>query len=97
MQEMKRKTPKNRKQNEYVELTNLIRDLITLVDRRFNLVENKIGAIDIGLQKAKEELHQQISGLGNRIDELALNRAKYSDMETIRRDIEKIQKQLARR
>ncbi|HEY4508468.1 MAG TPA: hypothetical protein VJJ55_02315 [Candidatus Paceibacterota bacterium] len=78
----------------HAELAQTLSDILNLVDRRFNILENHVGAANIGIEKAKSELIQQIQGLGMRIDDLALNRAKYSDIEVFRREIEAIKKRL---
>src|ERR1051325_10103199 len=76
----------------HVELAQTLSDILSLADRRFTVLENHVGATHISIEKAKSELSQQIQGLGMRVDDLALNRAKYSDIEIFRKEIEVIKK-----
>ena len=80
--------------SSHVEFAEMLRSVIELVDRRFNLLENHLGAVQIGVEKAKVELRQQIDGLGMRIDDLSSNRAKYSDIEILQKEIADIRKRL---
>ncbi|HCB35765.1 MAG: hypothetical protein A2W52_00700 [Candidatus Taylorbacteria bacterium RIFCSPHIGHO2_02_49_25] len=84
----------NKKENEVKDIIQTLKDFIELVDRRFTLLENKVGAVRIGVERAKEELRQQIEGLGMRIDDLSLHRAKYSDIEILQKQISDIRKRL---
>lgn len=89
------KKPKKEESNaSLADVVEMLRDIINLVDRRFNLLENKVGAVQIGVERSKEELRQHIEGLGMRIDDLALHRAKYSDIEILQKEIADIRRRL---
>ena len=85
---------KKAKGNEAVDVAAMLRDLLTLIDKRFNVLENQVGAVHIGVERAKEELRQKIEGLGMRIDDLAVHRAKYSDIEILQKEIVDIRRRL---
>src|SRR3989344_3200093 len=84
----------NKKENEVKDIIQTLKDFIELVDRRFSLLENKMGAVRIGVERAKEELRQQIEGLGMRIDDLSLHRAKCTDIEILQKQNSDIRKRL---
>lgn len=81
-------------ETSHADLAETLRNFVDLVDKRFNLIENRVGAVHIGVDRAKDELRQQIEGLGMRIDDLSSHRAKYSDIEILQKQIADIRKRL---
>src|SRR3989338_9813492 len=66
-----------------IELVAVIKDVIEAMDKKFLLMDNKIGGFE-------KNVTYQIQGLANRIDDLADNRVKYSDFDKLRADLELI-------
>ena len=78
-------------------------DLAILINNGFERVETRIGNVETevgSLEKrltskingVEDRLALKITGLENRIDDLALNRVKYTDFNPLKKDVEVLKK-----
>ena len=53
------------------------------VNRRLDIMENRIGGVEIGVG----QINYKMNGVGSRIDDLSDNRVKYSDFDPVKKDV----------
>ena len=64
------------------------------VDKRFDEVDKRFEAIDTRFDGLEKRIGQQIQGLGNRIDDLALNRATREELLVLNKRVVRIETKL---
>lgn len=64
------------------------------VDKRFDEVDKKFAAVDKKFEGLETRLSQQISGINNRIDDLALNRATRDQLLVLDKRVLRVEQKL---
>ena len=64
------------------------------VDKRFEAVDKRFEAVDKQFNQLEGKITQQIQGLGNRIDDLALNRATREELIVLDKRVGRIESKL---
>lgn len=74
--------------NLQLDIDTKIENLARMMARSFKDIDGKILTVDQRVILLKEEILRKIDGTNTRIDDLALNRVKYSDFEILKKDVE---------
>ncbi len=64
------------------------------VNRRFEGVDKRFESIDKKIENMEDKMNQQFHGLGNRIDDLALNRATRDEFYILSQRVERVERQV---